>query len=145
MKNLIKQTLENDFNLDNFTPFIKNLFNEIDLDVQNIPIPRGFDEHIKKFSFLAEYLDPQKKNIDVLAVELIGDTKVERARAFQRNLIAKFLKDNTKDSALVAFYSRDIPDWRLSFVKMEYALQGGRVRVEVGTPPKRYSFLVGKH
>lgn len=144
MKTLIKQTLANRFNLDNFTPFIKNFFNEIEIDPQEINVAKGFEEYIKKFVFLGEFSDAEKKNIDVLAVELSGDTKVERARSFQRNLIAKYLKDNFKDAGLVAFYSKDNPDWRLSFVKMDYKLTDKGAKVEVGTPPKRYSFLIGE-
>ena len=143
MKNLIKQTLADRFNLDNFTSFTKNIFNEIDIAPHEIPAS-GTEDHIKKFTFLGEFSDSQKRNIDVLAVELAGDTKVERARAFQRNLIAKYLKDNIKDAGLVAFYSRDNPDWRLSFVKVDYKLTDKGVKVDIGTPPKRYSFLVGQ-
>lgn len=144
MKNLIKQTLDNRFNLDNFISFTSNLFNEIDINPQEINIPGGSQDHIKKFIFLGEFYDVQKKGIDILAVELATDSKVERARALQRNLIARFLKDNTKDAGLVAFYSRDNPDWRLSFVKMDYKLTDKGIKVEIGTPPKRYSFLVGE-
>ena len=143
MKNLIKETLADRFNLDNFTSLTKNIFNEIDINPHEIPAS-GTEGHIKKFTFLGEFSDSQKRNIDVLAVELAGDTKVERARAFQRNLIAKYLKDNIKDAGLVAFYSRDNPDWRLSFVKVDYKLTDKGVKVDIGTPPKRYSFLVGQ-
>jgi len=144
MKDLLKCTFAGRFNTDNFILFTKNLFNEIDIEPREISVPSGFGEHIKKFTYLGEYSDFQKRNIDVLVVELIGDTKVERARSFQRNLVAKFLKDNTKDAGLVAFYSSDNPDWRLSFVKMDYRITDKGVKVEVGTPPKRYSFLVGE-
>jgi len=143
MKNLIKETLADRFNLDNFTLFAKNFFNEINISPREIPAS-DTEGHIKKFTFLGEFSDAQKRNIDVLAVELTGDTRVERARGFQRNLIAKYLKDNIKDAGLVAFYSQDNPDWRLSFVKIDYKLTEKGVKVEVGTPPKRYSFLVGQ-
>ena len=144
MKNLIKETLESEFNLDNFILFTKNLFNEINIKPQEINISGGLQDHIKSLTFLGEFSDAQKKNIDIYVVELVKDSKVERARAFQRNLIAKFLKDNTKDAGLVAFYSQDNPDWRLSFVKLDYKLTDKGVKVEIGTPPKRYSFLVGE-
>jgi len=144
MKDLLKRTFAGSFNTDNFILFTKNLFNEIDIEPREISVSSGFGEHIKKFTYLGGYSDSQKRNIDVLVVELIGDTKVERARSFQRNLVAKFLKDNTKDAGLVAFYSADNPDWRLSFVKMDYRITDKGVKVEVGTPPKRYSFLVGE-
>jgi len=144
MKDLLKRTFTGEFDTDNFILFTKNLFNEIDIEPREISVSSGFGEYIKKLTYLGEYSDSQKRNIDVLIVELIGDTKVERARSFQRNLVAKFLKDNTKDAGLVAFYSADNPDWRLSFVKMDYRIGDKGVKAEVGTPPKRYSFLVGE-
>src|SRR3989339_86227 len=144
MKNLVKQTLEHDFDLPQYTDFIKNLFNEIQIQPQEIKVPDNSQEFIKKITFLSDFSDTQKKTIDIYAVELAGGTKVERARSFQRNLISKLLKDNTKDAGLAAFYSRDNPDWRLSFIKLDYKLTDKGVKVEVGTPPKRYSFLVGK-
>ncbi|MDD5129821.1 MAG: N-6 DNA methylase [Candidatus Omnitrophica bacterium] len=144
MKNLVRQTLERDFDLPQYTEFVKNLFNEIQIQPQEIKVPDSSQEFIKKITFLSEFSDTQKKTIDVYAVELVGGTKVERARSFQRNIISKLLKDNTKDAGLVAFYSKDNPDWRLSFIKLDYKLTEKGVKVEVGTPPKRYSFLVGK-
>src|SRR3989338_6775674 len=144
MKNLVKQTLEHDFDLPQYTDFIKNLFNEIQIQPQEIKVPDNSQEFIKKITFLSDFPDTQKKTIDIYAVELAGGTKVERARSFQRNLISKLLKDNTKDAGLAAFYSKDNPDWRLSFIKLDYKLTDKGVKVEVGTPPKRYSFLVGK-
>src|SRR3989338_7443905 len=144
MKNLVKQTLEHDFDLPQYTDFIKNLFNEIQIQPQEIKVPDNSQEFIKKITFLSDFSDTQKKTIDIYAVELAGGTKVERARSFQRNLISKLLKDNTKDAGLAAFYSKDNPDWRLSFIKLDYKLTDKGVKVEVGTPPKRYSFLVGK-
>ncbi|MFH1824179.1 MAG: TaqI-like C-terminal specificity domain-containing protein [Candidatus Firestonebacteria bacterium] len=143
MKQLIERTLGNKFNLDEFLLFAKDLFKKDDISPKKIKIENRFSEFIKEFSFLGDYTDQENKNIEILAVELVGDTKVERARSFQRELIAKYLKDNLRDSAFVAFYS-DNPDWRLSFVKMEYKLIDKGAKAEVSTPPKRYSFLVGE-
>jgi len=144
MKELIRKTFERDFDFQQYAEFIKNFFNEIHIRSQEVSVPEGSKEFIKKITFLADFCDAEKKNIDVYAVELVGESKVERARSFQRKVISKLLKDNTKDAGLVAFYSCDNPDWRLSFIKLEYKLTDKGVKVEIGTPPKRYSFLVGK-
>ncbi len=67
----------------------------------------------------------------------------------QRNFVAKYLGNAEKDAALAAFYEDGSPDWRFSFIKMEYSLKegsSGKVNVERElTPAKRYSFLVGKN
>jgi adenine-specific DNA-methyltransferase len=147
MKALLEKTFENEFREDNYKDLVVNLFSRFDFS-KECSLRHHFtdDERqkIKDFTYLGTYEDTEKKSLDVLIVELKGGSKVERARSLQRNLIGKYLKGNLKDSALVAFYSKDNPDWRLSFVRMDYKMGDKGAKVEVGTPPKRYSFLVGK-
>lgn len=147
MKTLVQETFENEFNKAHYKEFVKNLFNHFDFSKEHT-LKHQFNDAerqaLNDFTYFGTYEDAEKKCLDVLTVELKSSSKVERARSLQRNLIGKYLKTNLKDSALVAFYSKGNPDWRLSFVKMDYKLDKGGVKVEIGTPPKRYSFLVGK-
>lgn len=148
MNHILETTFGNAFKEDNYRTFIKELFNRFDFSkTQSLKqhFTEDEKEKIKDFTYLGSVEDSNKMSLDVLAVELKGESKVERARSLQRNLVGKYLKGNLKDSALVAFYSKDISDWRLSFVKMEYKIGDKGAKVEVGTPPKRYSFLVGKN
>ncbi len=144
---LIQRTFENEFNEVHYKELVLNLFNHFDFSKEHT-LKHQFNDAerqaLNDFIYFGTYEDAEKKCLDVLTVELKSSSKVERARSLQRNLIGKYLKTNLKDSALVAFYSKDNPDWRLSFVKMDYRLDKEGVKVEVGTPPKRYSFLVGK-
>ena len=147
MKDLLKNTFETEFDESHYKELVTNLFNRFDFS-KGHSLRHQFTEAEKQalndFIYLGTYEDSQNKGLDVLIAELKGGSKVERARSLQRNLIGKYLKSNLKDSALVAFYSKDNPDWRLSFVKMDYRLDEKGVKTEIGTPPKRYSFLVGK-
>lgn len=147
MKALLEKTFENEFKEDNYKDLVVNLFNRFDFS-KECSLKQHFTEDerqkIRDFTYLGTYEDTEKKSLDVLIVELKGGSKVERARSLQRNLIGKYLKGNVKDAALVAFYSKDNPDWRLSFVRMDYKIGDRGAKVEIGTPPKRYSFLVGK-
>ncbi len=143
----IQRTFENEFNEVHYKDLVVNLFNHFDFSKEHT-LKHQFNDAerqaLNDFTYFGTYEDAEKKCLDVLTVELKSSSKVERARSLQRNLIGKYLKTNLKDSALVAFYSKDNPDWRLSFVKMDYRLDKMGVKVEIGTPPKRYSFLVGK-
>lgn len=147
MRSLLQKTFENEFNESGYKELILNLFNRFDFS-KGHTLRHQFTEAEKQalndFIYLGTYEDSQNKKLDVLITELKSGSKVERARSLQRNLIGKYLKSNLKDSALVAFYSKDNPDWRLSFVKMDYRLDEKGVKTEIGTPPKRYSFLVGE-
>lgn len=144
---LVQRTFENEFNGVHYKELVLNLFNRFDFS-KELTLKHQFNDAerqaLNDFTYFGTYEDAEKKCLDVLTVELKSSSKVERARSLQRNLIGKYLKTNLKDSALVAFYSKDNPDWRLSFVKMDYRLDKKGVKVEIGTPPKRYSFLVGK-
>ena len=147
MRELLQKTFENAFNETHYKELIRNLFNRFDFSKEHT-LRHQFNEVEKQalndFIYLGTFEDSQNKSLDVLITALKGGSKVERARSLQRNLIGKYLKNNLKDSALVAFYSKDNLDWRLSFVKVDYRLDDKGAKVEIGTPPKRYSFLVGK-
>lgn len=147
MKSLLQKTFQSEFNESHYREFVTNLFNHFDFS-KEYTLKHQFNDAerqaLNDFTYWGTFEDIEKKTLDVLIVELKSGSKVERARSLQRNLIGKYLKNNLKDAALVAFYSKDNPDWRLSFVKMDYRLDEKGVKVEIGTPPKRYSFLVGK-
>src|SRR3989304_8303427 len=147
MNHILTKVFENEFKEDNYKDLVINLFNRFDFS-KECSLKQHFTEDekqkIRDFTYLGTYEDTERKSLDVLIVELKSGSKVERARSLQRNLIGKYLKGNLKDSALVAFYSKDNFDWRLSFVKMEFKIGDKGAKVEIGTPPKRYSFLVGE-
>lgn len=144
---LLDETFNCDFNTDRYSIFIKELFNEFNITQRERHAWSEFKSHIDTYQFLGSYTDNSKKSIDVLAVKLKSSSSIDRARTKQRNFVAKYLGNNNKDAALVAFYGDDKQDWRFSFVKLDYQLErdeSGKVKpVEDLTPAKRYSYLVG--
>jgi len=154
-KALIRNVFENKFNKDTFVVFIKNLLNEIEekrFIYQGNYIPDAFKPYITSLERIGKYNDGESE-IDILIVKLQRKSSLERARTRQRNFIAWYLKGSRggklKDAALVAFVSPDEENWRFSLVKMDYRFEktsSGQVRVrEEFTPPRRWSFLVGKN
>ena len=149
-KLLLEKTFKSSFDGDNFVLFIKELFNKFDyskIDAEQEEIPKEFQEFIESYSLFGRYEDPEKKFLEVLAVKL-KKSNPESARSMQRNFVAKYLEHRNANTALVAFYGDEIDNWRFSFVKLEYHLEKdekGNVKPTTSlTPPKRYSFLVGK-
>ena len=144
---LLDETFNCDFSNDRFSRFIKELFNDFKITQRERHAWSEYKSHIDKYQFLGSYTDNSKKTIDVLAVKLKSTSSIDRARTKQRNFVAKYLSNNNKDAALVAFYGDDKQDWRFSFVKLDYHLErneSGKVKpVEDLTPAKRYSYLVG--
>ncbi len=148
-KTLLDDTFNNGYDEGKFLNFINELFNGFDASKKKYLVPDAYKEYIDSDNYksLGEYKDGSGKLIDVLAIKLKKSTSRDRARTMQRNLVAKYLSENNKHAALVAFYGYDPDDWRFSFVKLDYRREkddSGRVKtVEDLTPAKRYSFLVG--
>jgi hypothetical protein len=143
---LLDETFNNDFEIDRFSRFIKELFNKFHINQRSWGVWKEYQDYIDSYQQLGSYIDSSKGVIDVLVVKLKKTSSRDRARTMQRNFVAKYLGNKDKDAALVAFYGDDPQDWRFSFVKMEYqlAVVDGDVKVvKELTPAKRYSFLVG--
>ncbi len=153
--NLIEETFNEAFDKEKFTYFIKNFLNDVE-DKGNTYsgnlIWDNFRNHIKSYSRIGKYIDPEGEALDILIVQVESVSKLERARTALRNFVIKHLNTFDKDYALVAFYSKEDKgfDWRFSFIKLEYQSyldeekQKVKTRKEF-TPAKRYSFLVGKY
>jgi hypothetical protein len=145
---LLDETFLSRFDIDKFGNFIKELFNDFRLNPKDMNryIPKEYTDFVDNFDSLGTYMDDSKNFIQVFAVGLKRTSSRDRARTMQRNLIAKFLENNERDAALVAFYGDEPEDWRFSFVKMEYELvkENGKIKPKTKlTPAKRSSYLVG--
>jgi len=143
---LLDQTFKSHFDGNRFTRFIKELFNNFDIHYKTFPIGNEYLHYVDSAYSLGSYVDASKDIIDVLGVKLKRTSSRDRARAMQRNFIAKYLTNTGKDAALVAFYGDD-EDWRFSFVKLEHNLyrsEQGKIKTQLElTPAKRFSYLVG--
>lgn len=152
-QNLVRETLQNDFDKERFLYFVKNLLNKVDESKAfhaHGYVPEAYKSYVKTYERLATYTDPVGSKLDILVVYLQKEISLERARTAQRNFVARYLKDrDQKDAGLIAFVSPDQADWRFSLVKMEYKFiegKSGKVKIkEEFTPAKRWSFLVGKN
>jgi 23S rRNA G2445 N2-methylase RlmL len=146
---LLDETFDNEFDLNRYAKFIKELFNVIKIEFQDKStfIANQYTDYISEVHKIGNFIDRDRKKMEVLAVKLVKTTSRDRARTMQRNFVASWLGKMDIESALVAFYGEEPDDWRFSFVKMEYNLvrdETGKVQIAKElTPAKRYSYLVG--
>lgn len=144
---ILENSLGKAFSIDNYCNFIVNFLNGTEL--KEISQPRSaeffaeYSYYIQNYTFVAEYIDPQRKKVGVYAIKLKKGRDIEKARSKQRNFVAKLISDKNFDAALAAFYTDDDTKWRLSFVRMDYEFVKGKVSQSL-TPAKRYSYLVGE-
>lgn len=155
--NIVKDTFESSFDKGRYKKFIRNLLNqyeEAEFTYTGLYIPDSFKEYVARYERLGKYDDGENHRIDILIVYLKRETSIEHARSMQRNFVAGYLQgkygsDSDKDAALVAFVSPSSDDWRFSLVKLDIQLEttgkGEMKPVDVLTPARRWSFLVGKH
>lgn len=142
---LLQETLNQSFEMERFVRFVSEFFNDVQMTNQYVPDVRiwgEYREQIKSFTRVGRYIDSNKKKVDIFAIEVSRESTVERARSLQRNFVSRLIT-GTATAAIVAFYDPNSENWRLSFVKLDYAFTPKGVKVEV-TPAKRYSYLVGK-
>jgi hypothetical protein len=143
---ILKDTFENQFNLDRFKKFTREFFNEPEMlpDNRRTGIWREYDNHINSYYTIAKYTDSENNNLIVLAVELKKDGSIDRARSMQRNFISKVLDENKLEAAIVAFYTENDPSWRLSLVRLDYSFKETGIYLDL-TPARRYSYLLGEN
>ena len=161
-KTIIEETFAHAYDRNKFRRFIRELLSGIedrDLNGGSHKIAEQFVDYIDSYRRIGKYTynDGFEKIIDVLEVKLKKNSSVDKARAMQRNFVARYLNGSYggqhKDAALVAFISENSPDWRFSFIKMDYKSSiitkedGTKKRVieKELTPAKRFSFLVGEN
>lgn len=160
----IEQTLEKEYDEDAFRSLIREIFEgptEDRFEEKHRGHVSGnrifqtlhgdkydeFRDHVASYKRVAKYTDPSGDKVDVLAVKLREQSKLERARTMQRDFVAENLRNGDHDAALVAFYTDEAPQWRLSLIRLEYrtVLDDEKVKTEeLLTPAKRYSFRVGE-
>ena len=93
-QNIVKETLQNDFNKERFLYLIKNLLNKVDESKAfhaHGYVPEAYKKYVKTYERLATYTDSDNRKIDILVVYLQKEISLERARTAQRNFVARYL------------------------------------------------------
>ncbi len=141
--NLLNETFQNEFDLNQYQKFLRELFNTSHINVRNLTkyIKNEFVEYANSVLELGHYTDELGDSIVFYVIELAKESSRDRARTMQRNLVSTFMKDRY-DYSLVAFYEPNSEDWRFSYVKIEYEFNEKGLKEKLSSP-KRHSFLVG--
>jgi hypothetical protein len=69
-------------------------------------IKESFRSHIAQYTRIGKYTDPNGIALDVLAIEVQDDSKLDKARTSLRNFVIDHLEKFEKDYALAAFYPK---------------------------------------
>lgn len=145
----IEHILTDEYSVQNYVEFIQEVFAGVKLVAPNSFRQEftNFSSHIAGSSHIGNYTDPNGKQLIIFSVELLNKTYVETSRSTQRSYAKKLIENAGSDAALIAFYTKGDPKWRISLVCLDYEIkfENGKLKTaENMTPAKRYSYLVGK-
>ena len=143
---LLNNTFNYSFNEDNYQKFLTELLNTpIDTydDISHL-ITKTFKDYISSIHEYETYIDKDDNELALYSICLKKNKSIDKARTMQRNIVAKLLKDEVLNDALVAFYNDEEEDWRFSYVNIDYELSNNKIYEKLSSA-KRHSFLVGKN
>lgn len=145
----IEKILTSSFDNSSFVDFVREIFPGVKIISPDSFHKEysNFSSHIEGATHIGNYTDPDGKIIIIHSVRLVRESYVENSRSTQRSYAKKLMEMGNADAAIIAFYTKDDPKWRLSFVRLDYEikLENGRLKTQENmTPAKRYSYLVGK-
>jgi len=143
-RQILERTFKNKFSIENMVRFSQEFLKDIKIfpERENKDVPPEYERTIASYRHVAVYT-AEKDVLDVFAVKLRTERSVERARSMQRSFVSRLLSGANHDAAIVAFYAENEPRWRLSFVRLDYGFDAGRLKRKL-PPAKRYSYLVGE-
>ena len=148
--NKIEAILKSEYDIKNYIDLIREIFPQVNIGTINKlrEEKSNFLSHIKGSVHIGNYIDPDKKKIVIMAVQLQNAGYVERARSTQRSFAKKIIENANADAAFIAYYTENDPKWRLSLVRLDYEMkiENGRLKSSENlTPAKRFSYLVGEN
>ncbi len=146
----IEKVLKSQYDVNGFTALVREIFPDMAVISPNrkIATASNYSSHIEGHYNIGKYEDPEGKTLLIFAVELKKESYVENSRSTQRNFAKLLIENGGADAAFIAFFTKDDPKWRISFVRLDYELKvenGKLATVENLTPAKRYSYLVGEN
>lgn len=128
--------VEQNYSRENFNNFLFNF------------LPDDFEPKQTETSFDFKYITNAFKlgssnslNLDVFEFET--KSKRDPRVTLTREVVSCMKKYGYKQNALVVFYSKHSPQWRLSLITTDYEAENGKVK-PVYSNPKRFSFMLGE-
>lgn len=145
----IQSILSSAYNTVGFTDFIREIFPSVKIIAPDSFRKEytNFSSHIEGSAHVGNYTDPDGKNMIIHSVRLKKESYVENSRSTQRSYAKKLIEAGNADAAIIAFYTKGDPKWRISFVRLDYEIkfENGKLNTKENiTPAKRYSYLVGE-
>lgn len=85
------------------------------------------------------------RSLAIYVFEVKDNVLIERNRKGLRDIAAKPIDQSIIHGALAFYYSKNVPDYRLTFIAKQTSFSEDSQLKKTETAPKRYTFLLGKN
>ena len=102
------------------------------------------DNRAASFDYLGNAQTADSRKLGIYEIKVDANTQLARNRVKLRNMVAEQVSAHTLGGALAVYIDDAGEQWRFSFISMEYKLDECGKLTNEQTPPKRFTYLLGK-
>lgn len=138
----LKQKLSSKFDFEEWKVILDSMFLKIDYLTKEIQIDASL---VKSGGQIGTIRLDDGRSLGLFKFEVADNIIIARNRKGLRDIAIKYVDQDIIHGALVFYYSKQQPDYRLTFVSKQTTLSpDGEFTTQV-TAPKRYTFLLGEN
>lgn len=141
-KATLKYTLSAKFNFNQWIDVLREIFPVVDLFSQGHPISHSL---IKNGGQVGTIRLDDGRSLAIYTFEVNDNVLIDRNRKGLREIAAKTIDQSITHGALAFYYSKNISDYRLTFIAKQSSFNENGELINSETAPKRYTFLLGEN
>ena len=138
----LKQLLSARFDFEVWKPILDQMFLKIDYLAKEIQIDASL---VKSGGQIGTIRLDDGRSLGLFKFEVADNIIIARNRKGLREIAAKYVDQDIIHGALVFYYSKQQPDYRLTFVSKQTIINANGELEKKETAPKRYTFLLGEN
>ena len=141
-KTTLKYILSAKFNFNQWIDVLREMFPVVDLFSQEHPISHSL---IKSGGQVGTIRLDDGRSLAIYTFEVNDNVLIDRNRKGLREIAAKTIDQSITHGALAFYYSKNISDYRLTFIAKQSSFNENGELINSETAPKRYTFLLGEN
>ena len=141
-KATLKYTLSAKFNFNQWIDVLREMFPVVDIFSQEHPVSHSL---IKSGGQVGTIRLDDGRSLAIYTFEVNDNVLIDRNRKGLREIAAKTIDQSITHGALAFYYSKNISDYRLTFIAKQSSFNENGELINSETAPKRYTFLLGEN
>lgn len=141
-KTTLKYILSAKFNFNQWIDVLREMFPVVDIFSQEHPVSHSL---IKSGGQVGTIRLDDGRSLAIYTFEVNDNVLIDRNRKGLREIAAKTIDQSITHGALAFYYSKNISDYRLTFIAKQSSFNENGELINSETAPKRYTFLLGEN